>query len=287
MANNERAIPDFFDVEFAPATLAGKTQPETAPAQTSNKFRREIDLGDGSGKQVFEANTLEALTDALVQAQTNATRKIRELSRRQKLQGTPDTEYPVARPKPVEATKVTDDMVFLFGSDNRTQRTVLEKLMSLEAAVANDLQDRQYQQQSNEVKISAARQFLGQHPECSDPKISQAIEKYIDSRKWPVTAHNLELALEGLVNEGVIEIEEEPASGTPEQPTGIQSEQTQPQPKPVSTGVSEAMNVTPVQTPSKDTGTQIVAELDSLPTLEQKRARIAQLMYEMRQRNSQ
>lgn len=44
------------------------------------KFRREIDLGDGSGKQVFEADSQDELIDKLTEAQKNATKKIRELA---------------------------------------------------------------------------------------------------------------------------------------------------------------------------------------------------------------
>src|SRR5690348_12024093 len=43
-------------------------------------YQREIDLGDGSGVQVFRADSLEELVDKLAEAQRNATRKIRELN---------------------------------------------------------------------------------------------------------------------------------------------------------------------------------------------------------------
>lgn len=43
-------------------------------------YRRVIDLGDGSGTQVFEAPTMEELVDKLATAQEHATRKIRELA---------------------------------------------------------------------------------------------------------------------------------------------------------------------------------------------------------------
>src|SRR5690348_17341391 len=51
---------------------------QTATNDDATKFRREIDLGDGSGKQVFEADSAEELIDKLTTAQENATRKIRE-----------------------------------------------------------------------------------------------------------------------------------------------------------------------------------------------------------------
>ena len=41
-------------------------------------FRREIDLGDGSGKQVFEGATEAELSDKLATAQMHASKKIRE-----------------------------------------------------------------------------------------------------------------------------------------------------------------------------------------------------------------
>src|ERR1700743_2577476 len=54
--------------------------PELAGIRTVSaaKFQREIDLGDGSGKQVFKADSAEELLDKLTEAQKNATIKIRE-----------------------------------------------------------------------------------------------------------------------------------------------------------------------------------------------------------------
>src|SRR5581483_2684932 len=44
-------------------------------------YERKIDLGDGSGVQIFRAASLEDLVDKLAKAQENATRKIREQNR--------------------------------------------------------------------------------------------------------------------------------------------------------------------------------------------------------------
>src|ERR1700730_17749344 len=43
--------------------------------EDEEKFTRTIDLGDGSGIQVFKAATLEKLLDKLSDAQVNATKK--------------------------------------------------------------------------------------------------------------------------------------------------------------------------------------------------------------------
>src|SRR6185437_3470520 len=50
--------------------------PDPDPAPKPEWFVREIDLDDGSGKQVFKGRTLDELADRLAEAQANATRKI-------------------------------------------------------------------------------------------------------------------------------------------------------------------------------------------------------------------
>jgi hypothetical protein len=78
-------------------------------------FQRIIDLGDGSGVQVFQADTAEALIDKLAEAQTHATRKIRELNKAQKevpapvveiSNLSPDEEYVLAQTLMTNPSKV-------------------------------------------------------------------------------------------------------------------------------------------------------------------------------------
>jgi hypothetical protein len=80
---------DIFGDEFAesqvPATETEETEDQvddasavlpgvrTAPATSVSKFQREIDLGDGSGKQVFKGNTAEELLDVLTESPTSRT----------------------------------------------------------------------------------------------------------------------------------------------------------------------------------------------------------------------
>src|SRR6266568_7729436 len=111
----------------APAPAAPATEPVETPRDAQGRFispepvapvadaepledepvlyRREIDLGDGSGTQVFEGETLEELVDKLADAQKHATRKIRDLNRQAKEVAappapkplTPDEEYLVSQ----------------------------------------------------------------------------------------------------------------------------------------------------------------------------------------------
>lgn len=55
---------------------ATTTTTTTEPEKVA--YRRVIDLGDGAGPEVFEADTLEELVDKIADAKGNATKKIRE-----------------------------------------------------------------------------------------------------------------------------------------------------------------------------------------------------------------
>lgn len=90
---------------------------QAAPANESDEqeekeivYRQVIDLGDGSGVQVFEGKSMEELVEKLVKAQKNATKKIREQEAELKKhkQADEDTEYVTAQElqaKPVETVK--------------------------------------------------------------------------------------------------------------------------------------------------------------------------------------
>ena len=75
------------NAELNPTTEKKEDEPAAAPVQQDDPeqeeelvYRREIDLGDGSGVQVFEGSSYDELIDKLANAQLHATRKIKELS---------------------------------------------------------------------------------------------------------------------------------------------------------------------------------------------------------------
>jgi len=109
-------------------------------------FTREIDLGDGSGKQVFtgkgvsKEEALEDLTDKLAQAQTHATRKIKELTKSIKAQPeekryTEEEEFIISQEL---MSKPTEGFKKLFkettGFDIKDFKTKLERVDAFEAA---------------------------------------------------------------------------------------------------------------------------------------------------------
>jgi hypothetical protein len=167
------------DGQAAPAPKrdeAGRFAPKAEPAEKEEeseeeeeevdeeKFTRTIDLGDGSGVQVFKAPTMEALLDKLAEAQKHATKKIREQAAdlkkfaAQKAKDDADNEYVVGQEmlsKPTAAFKK------LFkettGVDIDSFKTKWERVEALEAA--------QQKQSIEDKKNAAATQFVAAHPE--------------------------------------------------------------------------------------------------------------------------
>jgi hypothetical protein len=132
--------------------------------EDEEKFVREIDLGDGSGVQVFKAATLEKLLDKLAEAQKNATKKIREQAAQLKKYSAQaeadaaDNEYVVSQElmsKPTAAFKK------LFkettGVDIESFKNSWERLQAWEQSQAVQSIENQ--------KNQAATQFLADHPE--------------------------------------------------------------------------------------------------------------------------
>jgi hypothetical protein len=91
---------------------------EEEEEQPSRKiFRKEIDTGDGSGIDVYEADSLEELVEKIAEGKRNANKKIRELNQRVKIEDTRteqqklDDEYVVSQRLQKEPTKTMKQIV--------------------------------------------------------------------------------------------------------------------------------------------------------------------------------
>lgn len=144
------------------AEVDEEEEEEDEPAE--DKFTRTIDLGDGSGVQVFKAPTMEALLDKMAEAQMNATKKIRQQAAdlkkfaAQKAKDDADNEYITSQElmsKPTEAFKK------LFkettGVEIETFKNTWERVEAFEAA--------HQKQEVEDVKAQAATVFVESHPE--------------------------------------------------------------------------------------------------------------------------
>jgi hypothetical protein len=151
-------------VNAEPEIMDEEAEAKDDEEENEEKFTRTIDLGDGSGVQVFKAATLEKLLDKLAEAQKNATRKIREQAAdlkkfsAQKAKDDADNEYIYGQElmtKPTEAfKKLFKDTT---GVDIEHFKTKWERVEAFDEA--------QQKQSIEDKKNAAASQFIATHPE--------------------------------------------------------------------------------------------------------------------------
>jgi hypothetical protein len=170
-------------------------------------YRKEIDLGDGSGVQVFTGKSVDELLDKLATAQANATKKIRELNTRLKA---------IETAKPADPEPNPDDE-FILGQKLATEPTkVIKQLVDAELA------RREASKKSQEEREAAvAMDFMNRNPEYY-PSQNNGLRlfKFIQTYKLDPTVDNLEKAYAELTESGLLEVRpatsEEP--GVPEDP---------------------------------------------------------------------
>lgn len=155
----------------APRQAKPAVQPQADPVEeeeTDILIRREIDLGDGSGKQVFEGvgatkeEALEDLNEKLLNAQTHATRKIQELTRK-----------PAA--KTVETLSPEQEIALsqtLLTEPSKVVKQIIEREFGMPIEqVKERLNDAQVARQKNEaneqeqIGHNTAVEFCQAHPE--------------------------------------------------------------------------------------------------------------------------
>lgn len=185
-----------------------EVEAEAEPEQptTPTVYRRVIDLGDGSGKQVFEGATQEELIDKLTKAQENASRWIRDHQRQEKQvqQENEDNEYILSQEllaKPTEAFKRLFEKV--AGMPIDSFRTTLEKVKAFEKGQS----DR-----------SAAVEFVKSTPEYHDVESNgRKIGRFLNANKMEWTVENMKKAFEELSADGLlVQRPQEPSAGSGE-----------------------------------------------------------------------
>jgi hypothetical protein len=284
-----------FDAEFSiadslPAAPAAQpaaqptAQPAAQPTQgapaAAAKFRREIDLGDGSGKQVFEADTPEELIDKLTKAQENATRKIRQLNRQVKATAR-KPQQPAAQPK--QPRVLSADEQFQLATEIQTNPlAAFDKLFEATTGFKPD-EFRAHMGEFEQIKAErdaqvAVQGFLNDHATdyFPTPRNYQAIQNFLDSNGLPLTSENLEYAFDELTTSGLLE--QRPAAPQPAPSAQSRIEKPAPEPKPVNTGLSDRSGqpaeAQPASVPTAD-------EIWNLP-MEQARDRIVRTLHQAR-----
>jgi hypothetical protein len=202
---------------------------EEEEEQPDKVWRQEIDLGDGSGVQVFEGDTPEELIAALAKAQRNATMKIREQAEKlRQQQQKPADKLPEVTPaqeivysqelmqKPTKAfAKMFKDMT---GVEISEFRTVKARVDAWEQAKQAEAQQKQVDAEQN--KATAA--FMAAHPEfianpVNGQKMIDRVElleaRAIKEGKSLNYATLLENAYSDLSKDGLLELREQEVNG--------------------------------------------------------------------------
>lgn len=190
---------DFPDPPAPPPVAA--TPPIPAPPVQPQKFTRDIDLKDGSGVQHFEAESWEGLVDKLAQAQENATRKIRELSTKTRVE--PERDIPT--PKTPKALSEAELAAIREGANTDPVGT-FNKLFEAHMGATPD----QVRAQLNEFDSTKRRQeaetdFIRRHKDdfYNCPENAQKINAFFQKEGLQVTKKNLEFAYQELQNDFV------------------------------------------------------------------------------------
>jgi hypothetical protein len=185
--------------------MATATNPlEGIQQDADGNFFDVVDLGDGSGKQVFRGKTIGEVLAQYRKAQENATRKIRELTRAQRMTATPD---PAPRAQSFQPHQPSPDELWQLGEDLRgdapRQQAALRRAMEWElgSSIA-EIRQRFAEIQQDRMReqiFSAGEAFMNAHPEyvrCNENE--DAIFEFLDSRGYAYTRKNFEIAFEEL-----------------------------------------------------------------------------------------
>ena len=253
------------------------------PAGEPKKFVKEIDLGDGSGVQKFEADTEAELIDKLVEAQTNATKEIRKLQRAkprarpQKRERTIEAQRPYAEPIQVS---VQDDLDFATGlsvNPSKVFGRLFEASTGIKLADLRATREQVGEMVSQMEEQSNAQAFVTATPEfLPGKKNSDILLGILEDEELPVTQQNLSYAYQQAMDGALLEL---PAAPEPKP----QAKETVTKVKRTQTGLSAA-DVGQKPTPEADQA-GAVPDVNKLfeGDLETSRDRIVREMQRLRQ----
>jgi hypothetical protein len=275
---------ELFQDEFAAPITAATESTEvavedgSASVDTNTKlgaFEREIDLGDGSGKQVFKGATAEELIDKLVTAQANATIKIRE--QQIKLRARPDTQAPEVF-APGDPQALTADELFTLAQELQSDPAkafdkILQTQVGLSSAQLRQMAVDYGNNQQIALAAKAEQEFLAAHPNDFQPsaKNAQRIIDFIKSENLPYTSKNIEYAFQELSEGGLLDAPVQTVTEKDGKPRIEVAAHTR---KPAVTGLTSRTNSARQPEPeSKDAAGLTEAEVDQIYALPIEKAR--------------
>lgn len=217
------------EAEPVAAKPAEVAQPEEETDEQIFVARRELDLGEGAGVEVFEAEgatkeeALEALADKIADAKRHATLKIRQQESELK-------DFRARNAEPPKPKTLTDDDEYVLAQEfgkkpGATFRKMFKEFTGYEvedfASVKQAVDAVKTQQQNNE----AIQRFVATHADYEDDpakggaKNGQLMKMKLAEMGLPVTSENLSKAYSSLKQGGLLVLKGEEANANTEDKT--------------------------------------------------------------------
>ena len=176
------------DLADAPADPADPE--EATPSRTI--YRKEIDNADGSGVDVYEADTLEELVDKIAEGKKNANKKIRELNLKVKAET-------------VKVQQTTEDEEFLISE--KLKKNPKQTMKEIAAEVLREQADATARSQA------VQNQFVATHPDyVANPANGEKLVAWHKTHGYTeFTTEGLEKAYQDLKKSGLLVLKTEEA----------------------------------------------------------------------------
>lgn len=191
-----------------PAETDPPTDDDVVTSKGPFYSERTIDLGDGAGVQVFKGKgdtreaALEDLTDKLAEAQRNATKKIRELNAKAKV------ETPKTSPE--------DEALYsaeLLKTPTEAFKKLFKQVTGVDVEEFKTVTAREKAFQAGQEKKSAADSFVANTPDYVDtPRNGKLINKWCELHN-DFSLNGLTKAYQDLSESGLLDTKGEEASG--------------------------------------------------------------------------
>jgi hypothetical protein len=216
-------------------------------------IRREIDLGDGGGIQVYEgrgATELDAvkdLNDKLVVAQEHGTRTIREFQKK----------HP-KEPEPPKAPEISEDLEYVFKQQFEKKPSEAFKAMFKELTGMDVTEFKTWQsaqraadeaRNKQDESLRIQREWVSSHPEyITSAENGDQIRDWVRDHNYnEFTQENLEKAFEDLSQRGLLKLKTDEASV----PTKVETTTVVKAPARIEQTVTPVVETTPVRSPRK------------------------------------
>lgn len=162
--------------------------------EAPQKFVREIEVGGRIQK--FEAETYEALVDKLVEAQTNATKKLQELATQRR--GRIEPEKKSSDYQPLQPMHLKEEEL-----EQLPPQEMVRRIFQAEAGMSlEEFRMRESERRRIEAEYRVQNEFVQRHPDyVATPENGQKILKFLQEQGYPISKANLDYAFEELRGE--------------------------------------------------------------------------------------